>query len=646
MIDFLKNDLSVKAANQSIFVVILLFSSLLLKAQWDEKGDTIGLMPIPLQTDSIFIIKNGFPISNNQKKSNQFFDTLAAITGKRNWSSELYRLIVQNPAKEDVNTKLEVDRSQVFAVHQNKIIRKIIIRQLDVFGPSIFDTAHKADNWSEKMGNSVHIATSKRFITNSLFFAEGERVDPYLIAHNERVLRSIPSIQDSRFYIIPVEGSWNEVDILIVTKDVMPYGFSWEVFDVAYGQASIWNTNLLGFGHGFNYTVYYNLNREPNYGYSLAYRINNISNTFFSLDLQHTNRDKYLSSSFNIERNFISPVIRFAGGLASGKTKRIFSLETIDSTLGNTTAENIYNDIWGGYSQPIESTNDFNLRKDFFVTARTHTINFIERPEVRENYLYQYHNRRLYLLSTGLVWQGYHITNLVYNFGNTEDLPYGAMIKLTGGYEESEFSNRPYFGSTISVSKYFSKYGYFLSGLDIGGFYRSEIEQGTINYNFQYITPLMGSFRHQCRNFVTLQYVNGINRFEDEFTAIESRYKIRGINNQLIRGNKRMNISNELVYYSPQYILGFRFVYYCFADALIVNSNNNYLYHNPVYISTGVGVRIRNERLIFNTIQLQFTLFPLTPGLNENDKEYLNFTNYPQYRIPEFAERKPQQVKF
>lgn len=631
--------------NQYLFVVVLILTPLLLKSQWDEKGDSIGVMPVSGQIDSVYILEDGYPISNNQKKSDQFYDSLAALTGKRNWSSELYRLIVQNPPSNDNNTRFEANRSQVFAVHQNKIIRKIIIRQLDVFGPSIFDTTLVADNWSKRMGNSIHIATNKRFITNSLFFAEGERIDPYLIAHNERVLRSIPSIQDSRFYIIPVEGSWNEVDVMIVTKDVMAYGFSWELFDVAYGQASIWNTNLLGFGHDIHYTAYYNLNREPNYGYSLTYRINNLSNTFFSLDLQHTNRYNYLSSGFNLERNFISPNIRFAGGIASGKTKRIFTLETIDSSFGNTTSENIYYDLWGGYSQPIQSRN-YNLRKDFFITVRTETSNFIKRPEVREDYLYQFHNRRLYLASAGMVWQGYHLTKLVYNFGNTEDLPYGAMIKFTGGYEENEFFNRPYFGSTFSLSKCFPEYGYFLSGIDIGGFYRSEIEQGAISYNLQYITPLMGSFRHQFRNFVNLQYVNGINRFEDEYSAIESRNRIRGLSSPVLKGNKRLNMSNELVYYSPQYLLGFRFVYYWFADALIVNSNNNYLYHNPVYISTGIGVRIRNERLIFNTVQLQFTLFPLTPGLNNNDKEYLNFTNYPEYRIPEFAERKPQQVKF
>jgi outer membrane protein assembly factor BamA len=142
----------------------------------------------------------------------------------------------------------------------------------------------------------LHIPTNHRVIENNLLIDEGERIDPFIIADNERILRNIPSLQDVRIYLLPIDGNSDYVDVLILTKDVMAFGFSWEIFDVSYGQAALWNSNMLGLGHTMKYTAFYNLNREPKYGYNINYKINNLSNTFTSLELSHTNRRELKSS--------------------------------------------------------------------------------------------------------------------------------------------------------------------------------------------------------------------------------------------------------------------------------------------------------------------------------------------------------------
>jgi hypothetical protein len=92
----------------------------------------------------------------------------------------------------------------------------------------------------------------------------------------------------------------------------------------------------------------------------------------------------------------------------------------------------------------------------------------------------------------------------------------------------------------------------------------------------------------------------------------------------LLKGDKRLFLNNEFVYYSPHYLYGFRFVYYAFADAAIINHSKGALFDNPMYLSAGIGLRLRNERLVFNTIQLQFNFFPLSPGLTNSDTEFIN----------------------
>jgi hypothetical protein len=621
---------------------------LLLNSQWSDSTSFHKNKVFLIDTSYKFIEPELFLNRSFEKHyNNAFYDSLALKAGKRNWSRELYHLIVRDSGNYHQIKNIDAtDRVNVFNESNSKIIRKIKIRQLDVFGPTINDPLRKPQNWIEETGNSLHIPTNERYIRNNLFVEEGERVNPYVLADNERILRNISSLQDVRFYLIPVENMPAYVDLLILTKDVMALGFSWEVYDIVYGEASVWNNNLLGLGHQLKYTAYYNLNREPKYGYDIRYKINNILTTFTSLELAHTNRIDLLRTSVNLNRNFITPATKFGGGVGYRKTKKHFELETIDTIIPNVITNEEYYDFWGGYSLPVKVDKNSKIRQNYFFAGRAQIYSFLDRPVVAENYLYDYYKRTLFLGSIGYTWQGYHTTKLVYGFGNTEDLPYGAMVKFTSGYEQNEFHNRQYYATTLTYSKCFDKYGYISNTLSLGGFYRDKIEQGVINYSFNHISPLFGSERHQFRNFIFFNYIEGINRFDDEYTLIENSNGIRGINTRLLKGDKRFYGNNEFVYYSPHSIFGFRFVYFMFVDAGIINHSGTTLIDNPLYMSTGIGMRIRNERLVFNTIQLEFNFFPISPGITDGEKEFIKLSSFPEYRIPEFADRQPHIIEY
>jgi hypothetical protein len=580
----------------------------------------------------------------NKSKSDAFYDSLELKSKNSKFASQLHNLLVRNPYRIHPSNK-DNDPVSYFKPFAGKFIRSIVIEQLDVFGPSVFDTTRKAQNWPEKLGNTLHISTRKAFIKSFLFISEQEKIDPYILADNERVLRTIPNIQDVRIYVVPVDGQPDWVDLKIVTKDVWAVGFAIETFDVDYGNFSIWNNNFLGFGQQIYFKTHYNLNEDPQYGYLAKYTIPNLGNTFTALSFEHEEKWDFDANNIKLDRKFITPTMKFGFGVSYEKKFEVKDYQTLDSTLYEITIDYEYFDTWAGYSFPLKS-NQQELRRSIFVTTRRQSYNYFNPSISSNNYLYDFFTRQLYLTSLGITWQGYYSTRLFLGFGDTEDIPYGGMLKLTGGKEYNDFSSRLYFGATFAYSNYIKNFGFISNKFETGTFYQDNLEQGSIHYEGTYISPIFGTKRHFFRNIVRLDYLQGYNRFSDEFIELKNNEGIRGLIYPELIGNKRMFINNEIVYYSPHYLYGFRFVYFAFIDAGIINYKHNTLIKNPIHSSIGLGLRIRNERLVFNTIQVQFNFFPFESPIPIENKQFLEASGTPKIRMPEFAERAPEIVVF
>lgn len=627
--------------------LIILFQAIPLLGQL--KDDSRNFDTSQPKENKIIIIKPTTPIDSSNMQGDRFFDSLKVKADQNNWSKQLHDLLVID-FREKSNIKIDngQDRTNYFNEFTGKEIRHIEIQQMDVFGSSVYDTANKPNNWIQQFGNKVHISTLRSAIRGYLFFEKGEKVDPYIMFDNERILRTIPNIQDSRIFIVPVKGEPELVDVLILTKDVWPIGFGLEIFDVIYGNASVWNKNVLGTGHQLGYTAYYNSNSvsDEKYGYKLHYSIPNIGNSLTSINLNHQDIWTNQSSSAYLTRNFITPSLRIGGGIGYENNFTITSLITIDTIYYDTPIKYEFYELWGGYSIPIRTYDDHNIRKSLFISGRGASYKYLTRPSVSEKYLHTYHNRKSILGSMGVLWQGYQSTRLVYGFGDTEDLPFGGMLKFTGGHEFGEFSDRTYFSSIFSWSNFIKNLGYFSGSAEIGSYYNPNQEQGVLNLEMLHISPLLGNNRHSFRHFVNIKYKQGFNRFDDEYISIFDNEGIRGLNYMSLRGNKRFSINSETVYYSPQYIFGFRFVYFAYFDIASINYTSTTLPDNPLIYSVGVGVRVRNERLVFNTIQLRLNFFPFNQDIPDIAKSYFEYSGRGEYRIPDFAERKPEFAEY
>ena len=85
-----------------------------------------------------------------------------------------------------------------------------------------------------------------------------------------------------------------------------------------------------------------------------------------------------------------------------------------------------------------------------------------------------------------------------------------------------------------------------------------------------------------------------------------------------------MILYTEIVLFSPYHPLGFRIAFFGFADFGLIGYSPN-IFKNEFYTSLGIGVRLRNERLVFNTIQIRLGIAFGKPGLVES--EYFRLSN-------------------
>ncbi len=495
------------------------------------------------------------------------------------WRDEFLNMISVREDSVKKNLDLITNNYQLYS---GKTIRNIDIKQLEVFGQAIADPAQVPSKWTERFGNELHINTQEQILKKKLFIHPGDTLNPFTLADNERVIRDLPYIKNVQVIITEVDT--DSVDLVFLTKDVFSLGFGLELYDVAYGQSGIWDKNLLGIGHELYYYLSWNYDKTPIYGHKVRYRIQNIGKTLITADASYENQWETKAARIYFNRNFVTPQTKYAGGTGFEKIKSTKDIELPDTILLNNYLDYYYFDLWLGRSVMLSESHIRKKRTNLAITGRITSYIFNDRPDVSETLLHDYHERITLLGSIGFSSQAYYKANLIYGFGKSEDIPYGSLLTITAGLEKNEFYDRPYLGFSYSFGAIGSSFGFLYYRIEYGTFFNNGIEQSAVKVKFKNFSRLFnpeGSYHY--RIFSQINYQAGSNRFDDEFLELDPSTDIRGFTSQKLRGNQRLNVNIESVCYSPHYVLGFRFVYFLFLDAGMINYNNDILINNPVY---------------------------------------------------------------
>lgn len=581
----------------------------------------IGDKKYKAERDTLFIMPYGTDYQlrvSRKTQSDTFFDSLEVRASKRKWISKLHNIVVTAPKKKTIADTLQTSQSiSPFIEFGGKIIRNITIQRLDPFGPTIFDTTRLALSAIERAGNNLHIKTREKIISNYLLFAEGDRIDPSIISDNERIIRRLSFIEDARIFIIEIPQNPDYVDIMVLAKDAFSIGLGGEVTDMDAGNVKLFENNLAGIGHELHTNFYWNGSKDPWYGKEFYYIINNIGGSFIDNNLRYAQIFDKNTFEIFFDRPFFTPSTKYAGAIQYEQTSKTSNINYFDTLIVPTRISYNLIDFWAGRSFSLTSVKRYSTdRINFVIASRIQKKHYFKRPpDVTDNTFYDFHNKTIWLNSISITSQIFFKSNLIYNYGRTEDIPHGFLLNFTFGPEFGEFNRRFYMSMSMAWGGLLGNLGYIYTKGELGGFSNSlkSPDQGIIHLNTNYFTNLFIINRFKFRHFINLDYTKGIERFTDEYIYIEDNNGIRGYQNELAKGTIRATANYEMVAFSPYYFYGFRFVFFGFTDLGIISFSEPLL-QSQLHSGIGVGVRIKNERLSFETIQLRLGYYPSLPA--------------------------------
>lgn len=639
-----------------IFVIIFFFgitSSLVGQRHYNpDMTDTVfvkGRSFLILNDASIFIERDTLIVLPdsiasrlklyNQPKSEEFYKKLKQKFYKNRFTKELYNLLF-NDLNKKPRPKIAPERINL-APYNGRRIRRVDIKKLNPFGTSISDTLKQTKSWLARVGNKMHINTHGRIIRNNLFFSVGDLFDEGLIVDSERIIRSLPYVKDARIFVSK-ENEDGSLDLIIIVKDVWSISADVDFDGIDNTDLSISDRNFLGLGHEVRNELLFDQNNTPRIGYGGSYIINNIKRTFIRGEFNFVESEPLQRTRVRFEKNFLTPEIKYAGGLELNYERREQFRVFPDTTFQFFTQFN-FQDAWLGRSIIIEEKGE--NRKNLQFAGSFSRIRFSERITVESDTNQNFFDRDTYLFSVGLAKRGYERSSLITGFGRTEDIPRGYLIELTAGRDINEFAERTYLGGSMSIGDYYKKLGYVRPSVSFGGFFEQDrLEQAAIKFDLNYFSYLYRIRRVSFRQFFRLSYVNGIRRYTDEFININNENGVRGLNDTFLRGTRRLSFNAETVAFTPKYLLGFRLAIFGFADLAVVNSETSKLLKNVFYQGYGLGFRFRNENLTFNTIQIRLAWYPRTTS---NISEFgFDLAGNNSFEIQDFTLQRPSVILF
>lgn len=512
-----------------------------------------------------------------------------------------------------------------FLKFKDKTIRNINLISLG-FESSIND----ADTVRNKIGlglaRKFHKNSKDNTIRRNLFFHEGDKLYPYLLADNERYLRELIYIQDATILVDYVEDNTDSVDVLVLTKDVFSLGGKFVISSTSKGRVELKEENFGGTGSKVLVTGFYDKERSPRTGFGAEVSKRNIRGTF----IDWTTGFQTINKAFNsgrreeialysrVEKPLVTPYIPSTGAIEAAwyRTSNAYGSDSVYQR--NSKYEYYHLDGWFGYSLDSKRHLYANraIKKHRFLAARVFSHKFLTVPVKIKNgidTLHQYTDRTGALMSLNFFKQIFYKTNFIYGFGVSEDIPEGYSIALTAGYVNTQRVKRPYSGIDFQFNKYSKRGVYSNYTFRVGGYYyKQRFEDADLLFELEHITHLRKLGRDwRFRSFITTSITAQVNPSFSSPLYLESVYGLPYFNDSTMRnGDMRATVRAETVFFNTRKFLGFRFAPFVFGDVSLIKPTKMSLHTSDIFSAIGGGIRSRNENLVFGTIELKGYFFP------------------------------------
>ncbi len=574
----------------------------------------------------LFFLVMASPVYAQHNKPDTFF-----LAKKKGLLGRFGKMISTNgPLSEPVKVENQ------FLKFKGKIIRYIDIVRLG-FERNINDTDEVKKNFGISVANLLHKNSRENTISRNLFFEEGQRLYPYLLADNERYLRDLVYIQDARILVDYAEDNTDSVDVVVLTKDIFSIGGKLVIDSKYKGRAELKEENFNGTGSKVMVSGFYDGRRNPHQGFGAEIVKRNIRGSFidWTTGFQNynpafnTGRREETAIYTKIEKPLVTPFIPSTGVLEGGyyKTSNAYVSDSLYKSYYRYEYFNL--DGWFGYSLDSKRKLYANkeIRRHRFLALRGFNKRFLTVPATfKTDYDYRYSDITGVLLSMNIFKQVYYKTNFIYGFGRNEDIPEGFNIAFTGGYVSTQSIRRPYSGVDAQFSR-FNKKGYYYNFIfRAGGYYhQSRFEDVDLLFELDHFTRLkkMGPTWFM-RSFINTGITAQVNPKLNAPLYLNSIYGLPYFQIGTLMADLRASVKAESVFYNTHKILGFRLAPFVFGDASVLKPSKMGLQKSELYSAVGGGVRTRNENLVFGTIELKGYFFPRTTGDMNSWKVELN----------------------
>lgn len=521
-----------------------------------------------------------------------------------------------------------------FLPYEGKIIRKIVIDQIG-FERNVQDTTQRFKTLIANAANALHNDTKGWVIRDNLFLREGKPLNPYRVADNERYLRDLDFILDTRIFVLPISEDSDSVDLLVMTRDVFSLGATFSPVSPTEYRFKVQEANLGGLGQRIQMRGIYDQERHPTAGYEFLFQKTNLFGSFINATAAYTeinsgisvgneNESAYL---FRLNRPLFNPFARWAGAVELSRNWSR-NIEQKQDTVFNRYAYNIQ-DYWAGYSfghKKLPSSLAENRNRKL-IALRGFQEHFTRVPTTpiksSERLIY---SDRVTLLSQLTFFKGdFYKTQYVLGFGRTEDVPYGYRVSFTGGWEKELTKKRLYSGAELFWSTV-NKNGTFINyTAKLGNYWSNDlIEDALAQFNVSRYSRIYLLGKNKVRHQADLGFAALINPAIKRKLDISDLNGLNGFRPDSLAGDQRLTLRNEAVVYTPLNFLGFHLAPVVRVDLAYISSEKERLIQKRnFYSGFSAALRARNENLIFNTVEARIYYYPKTvEGLSQTRLEF------------------------
>jgi hypothetical protein len=520
--------------------------------------------------------------------------------------------VKRKPKPETVITAKSEDP---FLPFEGKIIRNIIINKVG-FEKSIYDSSRNFRSTATYIANSLHANSKEGVIRDNLFFRKNKPLNPYRLADNERHLRDLDFILDSKIEVCFVNGSEDSVDVEVFTRDVFSLGVKFEPEEFDAYRFDIYDANLFGQGQRIQMNTLFDAARSPQAGMELSYRKSSIGGTLINPSIGYsqinTGRSYGIENEhayyLRLDRPLVSPYSRLAGSLEISKNYSINNYRLPDSTFRDYRYH--LEDVWAGYNMGIFNT--VNSRERHFVALRYFNQTFERKPSQPAEIVNPIYNNQKFLLGSVTFYeQNFCKTQYVYGFGRTEDIPYGKTLTLTAGWSNEFGLDRSYGGMNTAREFVSRKGNFYRLAAGAGSYFREEKAEDA----FMFVSGLYYSKLLIKKNIKIRQQIEGghAQAFSNTIRPLLTlNNQLEGFRPDSLFAYKRTFLRTETTVFTNWKILGFNFAGFASAESAFYQQDPGKDAFQKFVWGVNGGFRIRNENLIFGTIEVRGFYFPVT----------------------------------